>query len=382
MLNRVRGWSLLVGVSLLGTTVAMLTGCSGGSQPAEKVVVSLGSDEDLQVMACPAAAGNIRNSEGSIVALKDGRLLLAYSRFGGGGGDDSTADIAGKTSADGGRTWSKSFVIQRNDGVRNVMVGSLARLQSGRIGLCYARKNSESDCALYWRTSANEGGTWSAEVRVSPAWGYGGTGPDAVVQLSSGRVIVPGYRTANWQLEWHFTGQVCYSDDEGKTWQYAQPIEVPGGRTCEEPAVVELKDGRLLMYIRTHIGPIFQCLSSDQGATWSVPRPTTLAHPTSPMQLRRLPSTGDLVCVWNNSLQHRYPLTSAISRDEGQTWENYRDLEVETPGVLQICYPSLTFHEGRALMTYGVYRDDWTSLKFRNLPESWFYGPQQPASGS
>jgi hypothetical protein len=32
-------------------------------------------------------------------------------------------------------------------------------------------------------------------------------------------------------------------------------------------------------------------------------------------------------------------------------------------------------------MTYGVVRDGWISLKLRNLPEGWFYGPPQPTGG-
>ena len=35
-----------------------------------------------------------RNSEGDVVELKDGRLLLAYSRFTGGGSDNATAHIS------------------------------------------------------------------------------------------------------------------------------------------------------------------------------------------------------------------------------------------------------------------------------------------------
>jgi len=336
----------------------------------------MAQDDDIQVMVCPTGPGNPRNSEAAIVVRRDGTLLLAYSRFYGGGDDDGAAEIAGKTSKDGGRTWSERFVIQPNDGKQNVMSVDMLRLQSGKIGLGYARKNSDSDCALYWRTSADEGKTWSAETRVSPPWGYGATGPDVAIQLKSGRIVVPDYRTTNWREEPRSTGQICYSDDDGQTWQYGQRIAVPGPKTLEEPTVVELKDGRLLMYIRTNAGPIYQCFSPDQGLTWSTPEPSPLVHPTSPMQLRRIPSTGDLLCIWDNSATHRYPLTAAISRDEGKTWEHFRDLEVETPGVSQYAYASVTFHEERALMTYWVLDGSGLNLKFRSVPVNWFYGGQ------
>ncbi len=329
--------------------------------------------EDLQVMVCPAVPDNPRNSEAAIVVLRDGTFLLAYSRFYGGGGDESAAEIAAKTSSDGGRTWSGHFVIQPNDGQQNVMEVNMLRLQSGKIGFGYARKNSDSDCAMFWRTSGDEGKTWSPETQVSPPGGYGATGPDVAIQLRSGRIVVPDYRTSDWTLEPRFHGRGCYSDDEGATWEHGERIDVPDGRSLEEPAVVELKDGRLLMYIRTSPGPIYQCFSSDQGVSWTIPEPSPLVHPTSPMQLKRIPSTGDLVCLWNNSIAARYPLTAAVLADEGRSWGHFRDLEVETPGVSQFAYASLTFHEDRALMTYWVVDGSGISLKFRSLPTSWFY---------
>jgi sialidase-1 len=330
--------------------------------------------EDIQVLVCPAGPGNPRNSEAAVAVRQDGTLLLAYTRFYGGGADHAAADISGRTSADEGRTWTQPFVIPPNDARQNVMSACLLRLHSGRLGLAFARKNSDSECGLYWRTTADEGRTWSDQVRISPDWGYGATGPDVLIQLTCGRLIAPDYRTTDWTVERRFRGYVCYSDDEGRTWGHAAPIEVPGGRSLEEPCVVELRDGRLLMHIRTQAGPMYRCWSVDQGVTWSTPEPSPLVHPTSPMQLRRLPSSGDLVCIWNNSAEHRWPLTAAVSRDEGRTWAGYRDLEVETPGVSQFAYASLTFHGGRALMTYWVADQAGLNLKFRSLPERWFYG--------
>lgn len=333
----------------------------------------MAQNDDIQVMVCPAGPGNPRNSEASIVVLNDGTLFLAYSRMAG-GEDHAAGDIAGKTSTDGGRTWSEPFVVQPNDGAQNVMSVVMLRLQSGKIGLGYARKNSDSDCALYWRSSSDEAKTWSHEVRVSPDWGYGATGPDVAIQLASGRIVVPDYRTTNWKQQPQFTAQCCISDDDGATWRHGGTIIIPEGRSLEEPTIVELKDGRLLMFMRTLPGPIYQAFSSDQGVTWTKPEPSSLVHPRSPMQLRRIPDTGDLLCIWNNSTDHRYPLTTAISRDEGATWEHVRDLEVATPGVSQFAYASATFHKGRALLTYWVIDGQGINLKFRSLPVGWFYG--------
>lgn len=55
----------------------------------------------------PPAPGNPRNSEGAFLALRDGSLLFAYSRFRGeSDADHAGADIVGIRSRDGGESWS------------------------------------------------------------------------------------------------------------------------------------------------------------------------------------------------------------------------------------------------------------------------------------
>ena len=50
---------------------------------------------------------NPRNSEGSLVTLKSGRILFIYTRFQGGAADHSPAQLVSIHSDDGGRTWSR-----------------------------------------------------------------------------------------------------------------------------------------------------------------------------------------------------------------------------------------------------------------------------------
>src|SRR5437762_10635274 len=100
----------------------------------------------------PPGPGNPRNTEGSFVALRDGRTLFAYSRFTGGGGDNDAASVVGRFSSDGGRAWTSTDVpIVEREGDMNVMSVSLLRLKDGRIALFYVRKNSISDCRPYLR---------------------------------------------------------------------------------------------------------------------------------------------------------------------------------------------------------------------------------------
>ena len=46
-------------------------------------------------------------------------------------------------------------------------------------------------------------------------------------------------------------------------------------------SIVELRDGRLLMHMRTQLGAVFQSDSTDGGATWSKPQTTGLRAPQS-----------------------------------------------------------------------------------------------------
>ncbi|MFW5914884.1 MAG: sialidase family protein, partial [Planctomycetota bacterium] len=132
-----------------------------------------------------------RNSEGSIVELDDGRLLLAYSRFTGGGADAATAHISARISDDGAHTWGDDCVLQECVGDLNVMSVSLLRLQSGDIMFGYMIKNAWDDCRLYVRRSSDEMKTFSEAVCATDQRMYHVINNDRVVQLSSGRLLVP-----------------------------------------------------------------------------------------------------------------------------------------------------------------------------------------------
>ena len=147
-----------------------------------------------------------------------------------------------------------------------------------------------------------------------------------------------------------------------------------------EPEVVALTNGRLLMHLRTQMGHIAVCESGDGGESWGEPRSWGVGAPEAPATVRRIPSTGDLLLIWNDTFRggadhggKRTPLTAAISRDDGQTWTNPRDLE--TSPRRTFAYTSLAFDQGRALLTYYV-RDEAAgriSSRFRSLPIAWFY---------
>ena len=63
-------------------------------------------------------------------------------------------------------------------------------------------------------------------------------------------------------------------------------------------------------------------------------------------------------------------MTTAISTDEGETWQRVRDLENAPDDAW--AYPAVTWIENNALITYFNYKGG-LSLKLKILPAAWFY---------
>jgi sialidase-1 len=347
---------LCLGASLVGFLFAQ--GRESGKAPTANV-------ELRTLLTIEPSKENPRNSEGDIIELKDGRLCLIYTRFTGGGDDNAAADLARRTSADRGRSWSSDTIVVRHTGGLNVMSVSLLRLASGKIALFYLRKSSPEDCRPMMCLSTDETQTWSAPTLcVTDEVGYYVLNNDRAIQLHSGRLVLPVAWHRGPGRPWDSAGVIlCYlSDDNGQTWRRSKdPFQghAPNGRrlTVQEPGVVELKDGRLMMYLRTDAGSQYVCHSPDGGQTWSKAEPSPLASPLSPATIKRIPWTGELLCVWNDhSGAHPYaagrrtPLCLATSKDEGKTWSPSRIIEDNPDGWY--CYTAIAFLEDQMLLAY------------------------------
>lgn len=149
------------------------------------------------------------------------------------------------------------------------------------------------------------------------------------------------------------------SDDDGKTWRRGNWIDL-GGRGhhdgAVEPMVVEMKDGRLMMLIRTNLDRFWRAYSDD-GLYWRKIEPTDIEASSAPGWLTRLKS-GRLVLVWNrlNSERkgewkksvnpsasetpaswHREELSLAFSDNDGTTWTKPQVVAFHDGG--QLAYP-------------------------------------------
>jgi sialidase-1 len=323
-------------------------------------------DRTLRLAPGPS---NPRNSEGDFVRLADGRWLFIYTHFVGGAGDHAAAHLAGRLSEDDGVTWSgEDHLVLPNEAAMNVMSVSLLRLADGRIALFYLRKESEVDCRPTMRTSADESRAWSAPVQIVPEGeaDYYVVNNDRVVQLAGGRLVVPAARHRRRLDAPTFSAYgeaLCLiSDDGGATWRHGRAAAVEARAdgvpvVIQEPGVVVLRDGRLMMFCRTDAGSQYLAYSADEGLSWSPLRRSEIISPLSPASIKRIPSTGDLLLVWNNHagipdalVGKRTPLTLAVSEDEGARWGRRRNLEEDPNGWY--CYTAIAFTDDHVLLAY------------------------------
>jgi Neuraminidase (sialidase) len=320
----------------------------------------------------PATPGNPRNSESDIVQLTDGALLLGWTEFYAGVGDDhGAARIVGRLSTDLGRTWDAPYTLVENDGGCNVMEVNFLRLRCGRLALLHCQKNVEvgsagtPDCRVMLRRSPDEGRSFSPAQQLTNGQRYVETASGRGLMLANGRILV--------ECDALESAFCLFSDDDGASWREGTHVR-PAQGGCWEPAAVELRDGRVLMFLRTTLGGQYQTISVDGGETWSEPVASALTGSGSPLSIERIPATGDLLAIWNHdvgSARARNPLTAAISRDDGRSWERCRDVASATDDAF--AYPSVTFVGETALLTYFDYKDG-ISLFLQRIPVAWFYG--------
>jgi hypothetical protein len=327
----------------------------------------------------------LRSGEGAVAALPDGSLYMLYGSFEG-ASDYDHANLIERRSYDGGIRWTERRVLMTPPaGSLNVMSTSLAMLQDGRLAAVYLHKRSKKDCRPCFMTSGDGGGTWTEPVGMVAKAGYYVGNNDRLVQLSGGRLLMPVARHADIDGDPFDVWCGCViSDDLGRTWrrgkkeikiekrnviwpklidktrpETTRDIKV-GRAACQEPGVVELSDGRVMMWCRSPGGYAFRAFSEDGGETWSPFKAITeFAMPCGPQSIKCLPGSKRLIMLYNDregipynvgQWGWRRPLTIAVSDDDGATWRRHGLLEPDT--VPSNCYYSICFQGQNAVFTY------------------------------
>ena len=277
-----------------------------------------------------------------IERTRQGRLWACWV----GNGDSPNGFFMLATSDDGGVTWSKPRVVidptdPPNAPQRRALVGNLWTDPLGRLWCFFDQSLGYFDgrCGDWFIRCDNPDATeptWTNPVRFAD-----GCTLNKPTVLSNGDWLLPvslwtrdriGIGTsvgiprdilkdAHKELDTIRMANVFVSTDRGQAWTRRGGIAFPD-TDFDEHMIVEQKDGRLWMLARTKHG-ISESFSSDKGATWSPPQPSSIKNCSARFFIRRLAS-GNLLLVKNGPIDVRLPrrssLTAFLSVDDGRTW--------------------------------------------------------------
>ena len=349
-------------------------------------------------------------------------------------------------SNDQGRTWTDGRSLE-------LPVTHAVRLQSGALAGLAANS---------FHVSEDDGRTWTEVGTDILGGGRGSAYPNTLIQARNGHLLLPvRYTNAAHQQHYDASGawgtlngalvrveghahfpeaDIAYlllSANGGKTWSRSNGTimiwhdQGYGGMwPCDEPSVVDGHDDSVFMFMRTTLGRLYMARSSsvdyynqqgarlryEPGRNFDYPKPLPLAGSYSPCAVRVIPTTGDWLLVWNQVTAaeiragyRRARLCSAVSRDDGRTWQHFRTLDAVvlppagrlTPeadpamargldyvGILptdfgSVSYPSISIVDETVFLFF--YRivvqprpGDVTGRRLRVLPLSWFYGEEPP----
>ena len=304
----------------------------------------------MGLLACVAVCGGAEPPvnlgpaahDSSLLQLDPATLISVYL-------NTNDTRVSHQVSTDGGRSWQPAVPGEVRWAAK-VMRDRDGQLQAAwMIVRGNGRKPAVDKFIDIWHAK-----TTGKDLKWGPAhcvWqGYVGAICGRFTQLPSGRIILP---FARWLPEEPRgppfgcnASSVLYSDDGGQTWAQSParlispcPKDYNGDSVgAVEPVVLELKDGRVWMLMRTQTGFLYESFSKD-GVNWSPAQPSRFHSSTGPCELGRL-ADGRIVLFWNNCelpprvngdgvYGGRDALHAAISRDDGKTWKGFREVYLD-----------------------------------------------------
>jgi sialidase-1 len=308
----------------------------------------------------------IVSPKGTLLAFCEGRRNS--------GGDAGDIDVLLRRSFDRGKTWSPiekiadmgENTIGNPTPVVERKTGTIFLLLTGNPGAATERQITEAApgaVRTVWIThSTDDGASWSPLVDITtqvkrPDWTWYATGPGNGIQLRSGRLVIPCDHNGH--------SHVIYSDDRGATWKIGGSAE----DKTNESAVAELRDGTLLLNMRSYHGKHRRAVqrSRDRGLTWSALEfDDALVEPVCQASLI---SAGHGRLLFSNpAATTRTHLTVRLSKDGGATWSASR-LLYEGPSA----YSSLAMLPGGTigLLYERGDRSPYERITFAHFDFSW-----------
>lgn len=147
-----------------------------------------------------------------------------------------------------------------------------------------------------------------------------------------------------------------------------------------QPSLVMRQNGDMVAFTRDGSSEhrIHSMVSSNRGRNWSPALPTGLPNAGTSIDAVRL-LDGHVAVVYNNSPDNRFPLSVAVSDDEGETFAHNRDVNTEcpTPGACSYHYPSImqSTIDGTIWISYTHNRE---TIGWVHTNEAWLRAQMDP----
>ena len=315
---------------------------------------------------------------------------------------DPYGKVVGAISEDNGVTWGEPFTIidtvldDRDAGVifwnnkvivSTVSVSKHIYLNSGNqewIDYTNAITDEQEAEALGCKYVIGEmvnGKLTFGEIKKAPAFT-----PHGMIKLANGDLGYVGYDGYDRETGITKTKITFYSSADGETW--SKVSEVFGANEflvdkLNEPNAIVLKNGKMIVAVRSESGGIYIAESDDGGVTFSNKRALLPAAISTPPHLMQM-TDGTLVLSYGYRSEP-FNIRAIVSKDNGESWSN--EIELTSGGVdWDFGYPATIERGNGELLTvyYQKLSADKknTSLKevIWTIPENLTYGEKVVAS--
>lgn len=316
-----------------------------------------------------------------IEALANGDLYAVY--YGGQGEYAVDTGVFGSRLKKGSRRWTTPTRIA-GDPFRSLGNAVVWQSPDGLVWLFYVVRYGDtwSTSRVQAKVSRDNARTWSDTFPLVNDEGM--MVCNRPIVLSNGDYLLPLYYETGHDTESvgpESSGLFLRYDVKKKEWKQTGRIRSATGNI--QPAVVELRENLLVAYCRrggnyepTTNGWTIRAESRDGGSSWSDGVNSPFPNPNASVDFIRLRS-GNLLLVFNDSMNDRTPLTVALSADSDKSWPWKRNI---AEGPYDYAYPLavqtadgkihliFTSHE-RTVVNRAVFDEDW--IKRGGPVKSW-----------
>ncbi len=288
----------------------------------------------------------------TIVETNDGFLAAWF-----GGTHEKNPDVCIYTSELENGKWSEPVLVA--DGIINDTLRYpcwnpvLFKTENGNIVLYYKVGPSPRDWWGLYKTSADNGVTWSEAVEIPEKL----LGPikNKPELLSNGNILYP----TSFETKEIWNVYVETSDQDLKNWTKTEIDN--NGFNAIQPSILFYSDAKIQMLCRSKEKKIVETWSNDNGKTWSPMEATSLVNNNSGIDAVTL-KNGLQLLISNPIEKGRNKLDVKASAD-GKTWFSIIVLEDQPEG--EFSYPAII--EGNDGTIHITYTYNRVKIKYVHL---------------